>query len=923
MSYAALNTQFSLQSPPPRNVFSTIRNIDGRAWFPDFTMEANPTGSLQNFIKILFYPTLHKSTFVQLKLLSVLTAIIGVSILLIILRRLYEKSFWLFRLVRRSNGTLIVPNAITAFVAVESTFAILLIALCWEVIAWFQQGRSPKYMILWIGLTWLPLILGAWCTTVGIIYARPDALSFVSPQPNKPHSWALRTGITPTVVNIFVFLIPVIQIVSVVIPAVLAQKRYSQAFDHYHRWAVTIQPGQTLSRELLVEAQQIWFKVLDAAYYISICMAVWEAWVCGLFICYCLAGGSLIATLRCQLRTVKSLRQNQELSESSAVQNGKHPRGPSTNAVANIMISHPALQCDTDEEKLPVNPTSPNLLEVQAPPRSLSLSSAVSDSATLVACESGVKRYARHTKSANAKLASAARRFGSDGIIGNTEAQQTESMYFSREELRVDEPSHSFFPPVRPSAFVRPAMPSSNQPSRGDKQTTFPSHKRYLEKFYRNFVVQFVGLMLCILFFAVFCGKLVTTWYSAWEANDLATAFEIALLVVCWVTVALASIIIFAILSRTYEPVLSNFNAAATANRSSGGSRRGSMVHGKNGPKLAARRLSGAKTWAASTLSQFSSGEHRRSQGDIGLDAVCSRRAGSLSGAGRSSMHAYDELEGEMNESPRMELDPPVPKSQPLTLRKPTSNATPDLQAWSRRTVSHTEQQPRRQRSFGRGSISHSACNMSGVMVEQTVSTIVEDPTVEEYYRIERPVRAAARVRTSPSKSDVSEQEIFTPHSASMEKGLYTPSRFSNRSEWANSPATPVTLWSPSTPGSIRPLISKRDRQFSDSSSTLPQIPFGREIDETTVQSSSNFWNLDRSRSNIAPGTSQVRRPSTTGTDPVGLGIGLAGASQTWTAPSVWGSGEPDPELMQEDAQMRLRMASRPNTAGDPKRSKM
>lgn len=129
MSYAALNTQFGLPPPPSRSVFSTIRNIDGRAWFPDFTKEQDPMGSLNHFIEILFYPRILKSTFVQLKVLSVLTAIIGISIFLIILRRLYEKSFWLFRLVRRSNGTLIVPNAITAFVAIESTFAILLIVL--------------------------------------------------------------------------------------------------------------------------------------------------------------------------------------------------------------------------------------------------------------------------------------------------------------------------------------------------------------------------------------------------------------------------------------------------------------------------------------------------------------------------------------------------------------------------------------------------------------------------------------------------------------------------------------------------------------------------------------------------------------------------------------------------------------------------
>lgn len=129
MSYATLNTQFNLPPPPPRNIFSSVHDDAGRAWFPDFTKEQDPVDALKLFIKDLFYAHLRKSTFVQLKLLSCLVAVVGISISLIILRRLWEKSFWLFRLARRSNGTLIVPNCITSFVAIESMFAVSLISL--------------------------------------------------------------------------------------------------------------------------------------------------------------------------------------------------------------------------------------------------------------------------------------------------------------------------------------------------------------------------------------------------------------------------------------------------------------------------------------------------------------------------------------------------------------------------------------------------------------------------------------------------------------------------------------------------------------------------------------------------------------------------------------------------------------------------
>lgn len=756
---------------------------------------------------------------------------------------------------------------------------------CWEVVAWFQNQQSPKHIILWIGLTWLPLILGAWCTTVGVVYARPNALSFVSPQPGKPHSLALRTGITPTAVNVFVFSIPVIQVVSVVVPVVLAQKRYSWAFDHHQRWSASVQPGDVLSRDMLLDAQQIWFEVLDAAYLLSICMTVWEAWVCGLFICHCLAGGSLVATLRKQLTTLKSFKQNRTFSESFSVRNGEsaHVRSP-TNAYPNIVVGSDLDQHEGDIEKHAISPANgERMLSVQAPPRSLSTSSAVSGNTTLVSGDSNLQWSACHQGPCNGKLV------GDMHIIASNQddnaQEQTRSMYFTQQELENEDlPSHTFFPSVRPSAFERPA------PSVSETQN---SHKRYLEKFYMNFVVQFVGLMLCMLFFAIFCGKLTTTWYSAWEANDFASALEVALLVVCWVTVVLASIIILAILSRTYEPVLSNISAA-THSRSSGSRSRHFSLSRTNDAftrRLSAKRLSDAKTWAASMLS------HQHSQ-EIGLEQVRSRRrssrAGSLSGVGRTSLYAYAELDGEQ-QSPNVESNAYSPNSRPLTLRKATmSSSTPDLQATTIFSRSLNESQ--RQRSL-RGTVTSppSKGNKTGVLVEQTVSTIVEHPAVEEHYQVERPPRA---IYASPSRSALSPHHDFALYS--IDGAFSTPGCSHVESDWTQSPATPVTIWTPSTPSSAKPLVRRAQSNGHDSNSSLS--PHSHEPLVTLDGQEFVLHPLHpRPRSQSAKNRSK---------NEVGLGIAMTSTSP-WTAPLVWDSGHPDPVLMKEDAEMRLRMASR------------
>ncbi|GAC93342.1 pheromone-regulated transmembrane protein [Pseudozyma hubeiensis SY62] len=908
MSYATLNNQFNLPPPPSKSVFSTVRDEAGRAWFPDFTKEQDPVGSLKDFIEILFYPHLQQSTFVQLKVLSVLTAIIGVWIFLIILRRVWEKSFWLFRLVKRSNGTLIVPNAITAFVAIESIFAILLIALCWEVVAWYQYGRSPKYIILWIGLTWLPLILGAWCTTVGVIYARPNALSFVSPQPGKPHGLALRMGVTPTTVNMFVFCIPLIQTASVVVPAALAQMRFSRAFEHHRRWAASITPGETLSRELLLEAQQIWFQVLDAAYMISICMAVWEAWVCGLFVCYCLAGTSLIAMLRKQLASLKSFKQNRSFSESFA---GENDRTAPRDAFPNVIVSsdsHQRGDHSDDVEKQVHGTTNANdKLSVQPPLRSLSTSSAASDSATLFSGNPSIERSGSLNSTANGKTTRTRRMVGLEEE--DIAEEQTRSMYFTAEELKNEnQPSNSFFPPVRPSAFERPTQARS-------VSGTQHSHKRYLEKFYTNFVVQFVGLLLCILFFVIFVGKLVTTWYSAWEANDFATALQIALLVVCWVTIILASVIIFAILSRTYEPVLSNLNVATSSRSSGGRTRRLSVTasdDGSVGQPRSSRRLSGAMTWAASALSPRSNPDHRRSQ-EFGLEQVKTQRrgsrAGSLSGMKRTSLHTYAELEGEQH-SPDLEAIPCSPKSQPLSLRKATtSNVTPDLEAPM--TPSELISDSHKQRAFGGSRVSPpSKTSQNGVIVEQTVSTIVEHPVMEEYYRVERPARAAARF--SPSRSE--SWDTHHTHSAYFNEGDPSPIARSNvDSDWVRTPATPASMWAPPTSSSTKPLMTEAQRNWQGSATSFAPRSY-----QMSAPSQGEDILLHRSRPDhsLRPAP-RPRSAKKTSKNDVGLGIAVAPSSSSspsppWTAPQVWASGQPDPALVQEDADMRLRMAIHP-----------
>ncbi|KAJ1031544.1 hypothetical protein NDA13_001935 [Ustilago tritici] len=110
-------------------------------------------------------------------------------------------------------------------------------------------------------------------------------------------------------------------------------------------------------------------------------------------------------------------------------------------------------------------------------------------------------------------------------------------------------------------------------------------------------------------------------------------------------------------------------------------------------------------------------------------------------------------------------------------------------------------------------------------------------------------------------------------------------------------------MWSPSTPPSTRPLVSKKDAR--------------RESPDEVIAADGEDWLLHRSRSGAPLRGSAQSQPDTAGDALVGLDIGVT--STPWTAPPVWGSGEPDEILKQEDQEMRVRIATRPSTANSRK----
>ncbi|PWZ02509.1 hypothetical protein BCV70DRAFT_1404 [Testicularia cyperi] len=913
MSYADLHRRFGLPDPPARSLFSRNHGVEYRAWLPDFTRDSHPVSSLTLFLNEIFYPTLSKSTFTQLKVLSVLVGIVGVAIFLIIVRRLYERSFWLFRLSVRSNGTLIIPNAIAVFVMIEATFAIILIAFCWEFVDWFQNKANADHIMLWIGLPWYPLILGAYASTVGTMYARPDALSWVSPQPGKPASRANRFGITPSVINLSIFAVPVLQALSIVVPAAISEIRYAQAAGQFREFVSSLDPNAELTREMLIEAQQIWYKVLDAAYYLSICMTIWEAWVCALWLSHFGAGASLLIMLRKQIKTLSSFKQNKSISDSfAAAQQDQQKKvlALQTYKLSAVPEHEDAPNAAPEAEKL-----AP--YQQQEPPvRAPSTVSTKSADLTLSPSGDGVVSKA-DTAAADRARKLSKRQTQEEEDRSEASSDQIESMFFTREQMEnQDKPAAGFFPPVRPSAFERPEKAHTKTGKRR-------SHQRYLQLFYWNFFVQWIGLDTGILFFATFCGWLTTAWYTAWEANRVAPTIQIAMLVVSWTTLLCASVVIFAILSRTYEPIMANFAASShpklTLKGRAGsvsqatGSDPGSRESRVQSPR--SLRRGSALSWAAGAISQLSHTDSSTDR-DVGLERLGSSRnrqrsgtgsASALEGLPRRSLHAYREIDE--GDSTSVNAASGLDEEAAIEGRRPSDQTAIARGGQARKSSEHS---PSHSSTRGDKRVT------DGIVVQRTVVTTVGDPAMSDF---DLPSGGHAELQKTPSAGSDGSTASSRIDPFSPEVFLSSGSKYGVNFGGIQSPATPGTIWTPVTPASADPLLAGKD------GATFPSpVPSSSEGHSSSGSLREGNGNDAPSRTNFrAGGTRQPSMPNSPervrrsmssrkitsrGSDstisrgpPVGLGIG----SSAWTAPAAWGSPEPHPELLQQDLDRRQR----------------
>lgn len=131
----SLYTTYSLPPPPPPTSFS--RDLSpSRARLPDL-LALHPNdpsaqmNNLRSFLDVLFFwDTSHlPGLFIQLKVCAGIISFLVVLVIFIIAKRIGERAFWIVRFAHKSEGVIIIPNAVSCFTFMEGVYGVIVIAL--------------------------------------------------------------------------------------------------------------------------------------------------------------------------------------------------------------------------------------------------------------------------------------------------------------------------------------------------------------------------------------------------------------------------------------------------------------------------------------------------------------------------------------------------------------------------------------------------------------------------------------------------------------------------------------------------------------------------------------------------------------------------------------------------------------------------
>ncbi|CAD6971702.1 unnamed protein product, partial [Tilletia controversa] len=262
--------EFNLLPPPPPTYLST--SSPRRAQLPRF---AN-VDEVREFARGQVLA--RRSLSVKVSLFFVITyiSLLGILAISVIIRRILNRKFWLFRIVRRRDGLLLVPHLHNTCPSATAKASWLCINI--------RLGSTIRG----------GLVDGLGCC--GRWHTKP----LHSDQDNK--AMGMQFFIQPWVANLVGIVVPCSCALSVFFPARLGNQHAEAARRLFLECDHQFSTQETITEDMLIQLQLIWFQTIQHANYLAICAMMWSIFALISNLVYLYFSVRLIGTLRSHLR---------------------------------------------------------------------------------------------------------------------------------------------------------------------------------------------------------------------------------------------------------------------------------------------------------------------------------------------------------------------------------------------------------------------------------------------------------------------------------------------------------------------------------------------------------------------------------------------------------------------------------------------
>ncbi|KAK0530765.1 hypothetical protein OC842_003825 [Tilletia horrida] len=299
-SSASIYSRFNLLPPPPPTIFSRDTSPN-RARLPEFENAQDVSDFL---IKIVLRPR-SPLTYEMLPFEAAYILFLISYVACAIVLKIKNGSWWVIRMSLRENGRVIIPHTHNLWTLLIGAFGIIFAAVCVLTrICNDRQEAFPHRGLVWT-LMWSPLCLGSAYQGWALYYAETDGQRSLTDRISSkrryvPPAWLL---------NSFFILLPIIGTFACLYPAIDSDKKYQAVTRLWLSWKARYGSEQELSQEMLLDAQQIWYDLIRAAYIFTYGQICWFVMLICVGTIHILLAWRLVINLYLHLQRLRSLCQ--------------------------------------------------------------------------------------------------------------------------------------------------------------------------------------------------------------------------------------------------------------------------------------------------------------------------------------------------------------------------------------------------------------------------------------------------------------------------------------------------------------------------------------------------------------------------------------------------------------------------------------